>query len=610
MSLYILYWREPLWLFIFIVPWFIILVSYFYQQQAWLKIADANLLAWLQLSPNSISQTLSKTLLAIAWFLFCIALAGPRTPQQIPPELLENDNSIVVIVDFSSSMHAIDDQFSRIKKAQILLNQWFKTKSEQYSDNLRVALVIYSGFSHTLLIPTKDKSLVKHFISQLSQFRPPTLGNNLAASLQSALDLLKPYQGKATILLLTDGDLGKKAEHAAAQLTVQIKSLAVSLKLIGMGRDEAVAIPVPISVNKRESLVVDGKVIVTRRQTAWLKHFSELSAANYYPVEAAQKLELRELLDLKNPRIDAQFNQQILWNEWFFIPLLVGILLCLFTLAINLTASKKFFTMLLAIFLTSCNNANNISTKISLAIKAQDYQQVLSLVKSSESYPNKNLRFAEGFACYRLEDYLCAQQAFSYIAKYALYHTEQELENKEQQQLIARAVFNLANTHYKLGDYQQAAILFKDAELLGIKTSLTTINQEFAESLAAAVLRRLKDIAKTKQRANWLSSAQKIPEGFEDKMANGIYLSPPENQAGIFSTLSAKQQNTLLERGVKHIQSSSKKSRLSTGKFWVYSDQQVLPQQSAELLNNLMPFEVGLPYIPEQPVKLKGQRIW
>ena len=152
-------------------------------------------------------------------------------------------------------------------------------------------------------------------------------------------------------------------------------------------------------------------------------------------------------------------------------------------------------------------------------------------------------------------------------------------------------------------------MLFQDAERLGVAPAKTRINQQFADSLAAAVRQRVADIAKTKQRADWLSSARKLPEGFEDRMADGLYLPQLTKSQTIYFGLSAKEQQLLIEQGVKRIQTSRKSKPLDT-QFWVLSVQDVQPQQTSGLFNSLMPFETGLHYVPDEPVQIEGRRPW
>ncbi len=559
-----LYLREPLWLFALLIPLLIVFMVYYHQKKIWQEIADESLLPWLQVPSQSSRQILSQIFFALAWALLCLALAGPRSPQKIPPALQTDDVAVIAIIDFSQSMKAVDEKINRIVQAQNILKYWL----EKFPTQLRMGLIIYSGYSHTLLIPTKDKDLLKHYVTQLHQFTPPTLGNNLAVSLQAAIGQLKDFKGKKQIVLFSDGDLGSKASDAAEGFIAHISADKIlNLTVIGVGRSEAVRIP----VGTYQSLTVEGKVIVSRRQTGWLKEITEQAGGTYHNAESLPDEKLEQVLGLAKPRIDPEFNHQILWNEYFFIPLSGGILLSLLALQISRKTPYKLTALSLIFFLSGCYSSHD---------KYFEY-------------------FSEGVNCYQMKDYACAQQSFASAAW--------STENKERR---GKAVFNLANTHFKLGDYEQASILFQDAASLGVPESKTRINQSFADSLAKSIRRHFADIARTMQRADWLSSAHKLPEDFDGRIAEGIYLQQMDKTKTILSGLMPSEQQLLIERGIKRIQSIDKTKTLSASGVWVSAKQGHVPQQTSGLFNRLMSIEAGLHYVPDEAIEIEGSRTW
>ncbi|MCK5666693.1 MAG: hypothetical protein KAI17_24555, partial [Thiotrichaceae bacterium] len=464
---------------------------------------------------------------------------------------------------------------------------------------MHMGLIIYSAHSHTLLIPTNDKALLKYYIAQLHRFRPPTLGNNLAAALKDAQQQLKPFKGEQHIIVLSDGDLGKKSAHTVQTMMAQIQSDGMpNLSIIGLGKDEAVSIPLSI----HQASEMNSKTIVSRRHIAWMKQLAQRSNGRYYNAESLESLKLDQLLNPPTAHIDPKSSHQVLWHEWFFIPLLAGIILSLLALQMSGKKSFRLTIVSLLLFLSACDqniSHRQLNNNINKALLSNDYAVVLTLAKENNTPDNDFIGFAKGVACYRLKDYLCAQQVFSSLAW-----------SVSDIALKGKTIFNLGNTHYQLGDYEQASILFQAARKLGVSTAKTQLNQAFANSLAAAVQRHLADIEKTKQRADWLSAAQKLPEDFDERIAEGIYLSKKNKTSSIFSSLSAREQNQLIEKGIKHIKTKGKNQAQSAENFWVESLQKNQPQQAAELFNQLMGFEIGLHYVPEDPLQVQGQRTW
>jgi len=589
MSISLLYWREAGFLWLALLPLLVILYAYYQQKKNTLKLVDQHLLAWVKTKQQSTKQLFSAFLLLCAWCLFCLALAGPRTVHWLPPSLQADNVNLLVIMDFSGSMRAKDGRYSRIEQTQKLLQHWLKNVPE----SLRMGLMVFSAQAHVLLKPTEDKLLLKHFIKQLPKFRPPVRGNNLAAALVQAGELLSSWGGQHYVLLISDGDMGKAASKKALSTMEQLNNKnRFQLTIVGVGQSEPV--PVPLTANK--SLMVNNKIVLSRRQTHWLKAFAQQTQGAYYPAQSVSELTLTELLAVPDTIIDADDNDKIIWNEWFFIPLLAGALCFLLAIQLNhRAASVRLLSISLLLIFAGCSERHPPS-RFKQSLLNGDFTQARILAEQAEGY---EARFAQGVACYRLADYACAVQAFSTAAW--------STSGKSRR---ARAVFNLAHSYYKSGDYTQASVLFKDAQQLGLSTELTQMNIAFADSLAAAVRHRLADITKRKQRIDWLAASRKIPEALAERMVDALNLSQAKINNRHFANMPLSEQQALIRQGVHYQQTHQPHSPLADKNFWVKASQQKQAQQTAELFNHLMASETGLHYVPDKALIIKELRPW
>ncbi len=182
-----LYWREPLWMLTLPLPFAIIAWRHYQQRRQLQQISSPALAPWVTTVVRQPRQILVWILFSISWFLFCLALTGPRTPHWIPPSLQTDGASLVIIVDLSASMNARDNRSDRRSQAQSLIQRWIK---DSFS-SINIGIVIFAGHAHTLLTPTSDHELIKYFLDQLENINVPTLGNNLAAALQLAVSQLQ-----------------------------------------------------------------------------------------------------------------------------------------------------------------------------------------------------------------------------------------------------------------------------------------------------------------------------------------------------------------------------------------------------------------------------------
>jgi hypothetical protein len=586
-----LYWRESYWFLMLFLPVLFVIIPYIKQQTIWQAIADKQLFAWLkteQLAKTpALSQTISKVLLSLSWCLLCIALAGPRTVKWLPPGVVTDSVGIILIVDFSASMKTTDafkgyKRINRIQQAENIISGWLTTQFNNQSQlmTVKIGLTIFSGQSHQIMMPSTDLSLLRHFSKQLHLFSPPLLGNNLSAALQSSLNYHQQQSQFSHLVLISDGDMDEKSIQDANKVLLKLSEQSnVSLTIIGVGNSEASRIP----LNKNTSAFLNDKVVVSRREVNVLKKIASASGiqAKYYDAESLGEMRLSKLLNIEQIRIKPEFYSQVLWHEWFFIPLFVALALILLALQIN--TRKKPPTLLvlsMIMFLTACQSQTE--TKRS--------QQQLK-------YQNA---FIEGTHCYREKKYACAKNAFSYAAWLL-----------KDNQYRGPAVFNLANSHFKLGDFDQASVLFQDAQLLGVDKNKTQLNKSFADSLSLAVRRRIADITKTQQRAEWFAAARKLPEEFNELIADGLYLKQTKLKQNFIASFKTDEQqrmfNRLLERGLKRY---SKVHESTSKDFWVSSQPADSAHQTAQLFNHLMPIEAGLHYMPDEPIVIDGVRPW
>jgi tetratricopeptide (TPR) repeat protein len=309
---------------------------------------------------------------------------------------------------------------------------------------------------------------------------------------------------------------------------------------------------------------------------------------------------LNDVLGLSAARIDPRAQQDALWDEWFGIPLGLGVLLCL--IAISGGRSTKMAGAAVAIVSLVLSSGGcewplatvDNSDEARAALQAGDYAKARAIVTTLEGY---DARFLEGVTCYRLKDYPCALQAFARAAWLAPDDTTR-----------GRAAFNLGNAHFRLGDYAQASMLFAEAGILGVTPEGAALNRSFADSLAAAVERQLADNTETLRRAAWRAEAFGIPEELLDRVAEGVTLSDTLRRDPAFATLSAETLWAMIVRGVAHV--AGKDATSGSGRHWVETSASKAALSTAGLFNHLLPIEAGILSSTDLPYAIEGQRPW
>ena len=131
--------------------------------------------------------------------LGALGLAGPTWERELPP-FTEDTAPLVVALDLSNSMDAIDIQPSRLERAKQNIRDLLKIRP-----GARTALFVYSGSAHMVLPLTEDPGLTELFLDALSTNLMPREGENATAALEAIEGLLEREETPGTILFITDG---------------------------------------------------------------------------------------------------------------------------------------------------------------------------------------------------------------------------------------------------------------------------------------------------------------------------------------------------------------------------------------------------------------------
>jgi len=315
-----LYWREPLLLWLMLLPLAVALFSTLRERKRQASLVDAELIPWIQPPKRSRHQRFTPLLFSAVWVLLVLALAGPRTPQYIPNDLSSATDRVVILLDYSGSMRTVDALNTqgvvvpRISSATQLASSWFN----QDEPVVETGLVAYSGRAHWLLKPTSDSNLIQHFLSQGDQLYLPTLGSHVVDALSTIKALPNGPSLKTHVVLMTDGDIAlEKREGLESTLLELQASVPMTLSLIGLGSVEPTQVPGHPSAT-------------TRLDSTYLKSLASLHQDfNYRTPEQLSGQPLLEWLSIQSRRITPENYPKVLWFEWFSIPLMLAVLLLL-----------------------------------------------------------------------------------------------------------------------------------------------------------------------------------------------------------------------------------------------------------------------------------------
>jgi Ca-activated chloride channel family protein len=188
----------------------------------WSRHIAPHLLAHLMVKPAGGGGVRPLHVLALAWGLMILALAGPAW-RPVPSPFAGNDAGVMVVLKVTPSMTATDVAPSRLERALQKLRDFVKAR-----EGAPTGLVVYSGTSHLVMPMTRDADVLLFMTEGLEPAMMPEQGDALADALSRAETLLERSGLPGSTVLFADGvseDQRRAAAAAALKHPVQMLSV-------------------------------------------------------------------------------------------------------------------------------------------------------------------------------------------------------------------------------------------------------------------------------------------------------------------------------------------------------------------------------------------------
>jgi Ca-activated chloride channel family protein len=193
---------RPLWLLLAAGAALIVLGARLREGLARRRLSDdiePHLLEHLLISPGHRTWFRPAPIAALAVAVAAVGVAGP-TWREEPPPFTEDKAPLVIVVESSWTMNAIDIQPTRLERAKSKIRALLKARA-----GARTALVTYAGTAHIVMPFTDDAAAIELFLPGLDPSIMPVDGDKAADALAVADAMLAKETVPGSILLITDG---------------------------------------------------------------------------------------------------------------------------------------------------------------------------------------------------------------------------------------------------------------------------------------------------------------------------------------------------------------------------------------------------------------------
>jgi Ca-activated chloride channel family protein len=173
----------------------------------WRKVIAPHLLPHLTVGAGDRWRFRPIHLVVAVLVLGSLAAAGPTWEREASP-FAEDTAPLVIALDVSRSMNAVDVQPTRLERAKQKVRDLLELRS-----GARTALIAYAGSAHAVLPLCDDPTVFETYLAAVETGLMPVKGKDPLAALELAEDLLADEPTAGSILFLTDGIA---EEHASA----------------------------------------------------------------------------------------------------------------------------------------------------------------------------------------------------------------------------------------------------------------------------------------------------------------------------------------------------------------------------------------------------------
>ena len=185
---------------------------------------DEHLLDHLVVSGGAASRFTPAHFAFLGLMLAGVATAGP-TWKRVPPPFADDQAALVIVLDASTSMNAIDVQPTRLERARQKIRDLLALR-----EGAKTGLVAYAGSAHVVLPLTNDRGILELYTDAIDTAMMPVAGKRPRAALREAQRVLERDDTPGSIVFLTDGVPERDREafvkhHSARGAPVQILAL-------------------------------------------------------------------------------------------------------------------------------------------------------------------------------------------------------------------------------------------------------------------------------------------------------------------------------------------------------------------------------------------------
>jgi len=318
MNIGLLHFIRPYWLLALVPALAMVAMLYRnrFSQGSWSALCDESLLPFLLQEKESMTSRWPLIIGALASGLAIIALAGPSW-ERLPVPVFRNESALVIALDLSRSMDAEDIKPSRLIRARYKIADLLKQRKDG-----QTALLVFAGEAYIVTPLTNDIATIDSQLAALTTDIMPNTGDNAAAALAKAADLLKQAGlPEGQIVLVSDG-----VETTAVKDALSALAGHYTVSALSVGTMEGAPIAAPKGGFLKDER---GSIVIPKLDSDGLSELARKGGGIYQAITDTDE-DVQNLAAVTNQALQQQSSKEgdlkfELWNDkgpWILLAVL------------------------------------------------------------------------------------------------------------------------------------------------------------------------------------------------------------------------------------------------------------------------------------------------
>ncbi len=263
-------------------------------------------------------------------FLF-LALARPQKGDTLR-EFTTEGIDIMMVLDISSSMRAVDFQPNRLEAAKTVAREFIEGRQAD-----RIGLVVFAAESFLQCPLTIDYGVLKELLDQVDIVEEKYDGTSIGMAIANGVNRLRDSKAKSKIMiLLSDGrnNAGELDPETAAEMA---KAFDIKVYTIGAGKLGQAPYPVQVTGGGVQYRLIDVEI-----DEKVLKGIASTTGGRYF--RATDEAHLASIYEeiSKMEKTEVKVKEYVNYSDLYPIFLLPGFLLIVLSIVLELAVWRKF----------------------------------------------------------------------------------------------------------------------------------------------------------------------------------------------------------------------------------------------------------------------------